>query len=445
MSQPRLLAILTDTSLQQRITTLLSGRKITLREAENLEEGIRLLKRLHFRFLLLEARQEKQFTLNTLGYLRRQFPAVRVLLVTPKTIPREVRRELRKGAVCFLAQDFSDEEFHAALREESFRDSPGKSRQSGLDRKVFQPEGMVGDSPGMREVYRMIAKAAPVRETVLVTGESGTGKELVARAVHTLSAESTGPFIPVNCGAIPVALLESELFGYTRGAFTGAHQDQEGFFQAAAGGTIFLDEISTTNLAMQAKFLRVLEGNEIWRVGARTPEVLDVRIIAATNKNLTRLVEEGRFRRDLFYRLHILGIHLPPLRERTEDIPSLVNYFAKECARKQGRTTPIFTPEVLEVFKRLPWYGNVRELKNTVKRMITLADDGKITTDDLPESAQPSLMQPQQDQRTLEEVQREHILKILEQTDGNKSLAARILGITPKTLRSKINSGMGNR
>jgi len=445
MSQLPLLAILQDAALEHRITTMLSGERVSLYMVESLERGIRLLEQNSIRLVLLEASQHVQFTLDTLEYFRQRFPAVRVILITRKAVPRNILRPLKKEAAYVLTGEFSTEDLRSALQQDTVSGHPGASDQSGPGGREFRPGNMVGDSPGMRKVYRMIAKAASVREKVMLTGESGTGKELVARAVHERSGVAAGPFIPVNCGAIPVALLESELFGYTKGAFTGAREDQEGFFQAASGGTIFLDEISATSPAMQAKFLRVLEGNELWRVGARSPEVLNVRIIAATNKDLPRLVEEGRFRRDLFYRLHILGIHLPPLRERTDDIPLLVNYFAGECAREQGRSAPIFAPEVLETFERAPWPGNVRELKNTVKRLITLAENGVITADDLPELSQRPTLKPQMDRRTLDEVQREHILKILEQTDGNKSHAARILGITPKTLRSKINSGTVNR
>lgn len=439
MPKLQVLTILTDPSLKTRIARLVEGDRISILDADCIEYAIRILEQSQIDKIVLEYHSHSKFTLDAMQYFRRNYRAVDLIAVSNEPEPREIVDALKNGALDFLAGAFSRDDLVQAL----FQKDPTLRQSSPEDTSRKKPEhlqSMVGESPDMLKVYKAITKAAKVSETVLINGESGTGKELAACAIHAASPVSAGPFIPVNCGAIPANLLESELFGYTKGAFTGADSTQNGFFQSASGGTIFLDEISNTSRAMQAKLLRVLEGNEVWRVGARTPDLVNVRIIAATNKNLPHLVEQGTFRKDLFYRLHILVIQLPPLRERKGDIPLMIEFFSQEFSRQLQKPCPRFTKEVFELFENYSWPGNVRELRNTIKRLITMTDRTVITSEDLNEPIQQTPIRYPEDRRTLDEVQREHILKVLKQTDGNKSHAARILGITPKTLRSKIGS-----
>jgi two-component system response regulator HydG len=296
----------------------------------------------------------------------------------------------------------------------------------------------------MQKLYVSIVKDAHVHETVLITGESGTGKDVVARAIHEVSG-IPGDFIPVNCGAIPAELLESELFGHEKGAYTGAYSNQEGFFQSAHNGTLFLDEVGNSSAAMQAKLLRVLENTQVWKVGSREPDQINVRVIAATNIDLKELVDNQRFREDLYYRLNIIKIALPPLRDRGSDILLLTNYFTEKYASEMGVEPPKFSDEVLNEFLNSEWPGNVRQLQNTIKRLL-MKERTKITFQDLPDSFKNEHSFNFREKRSLDEIETEHILRVLEQMNWNKTQAAKILGITRKTLLSKINrKNLGQR
>jgi DNA-binding NtrC family response regulator len=293
----------------------------------------------------------------------------------------------------------------------------------------------------MSKIFAQIERASRTRATVLVTGESGTGKELVARAIHYESERAAAPFVPVNCGAIPHELMESELFGHVKGSFTGATESRAGFFLAADGGTIFLDEVGETSPAMQVKLLRVLQDNEVRMVGSSRPRKVDVRVIAATNKDLGQLVRKGSFRDDLYFRINVLPFHLPPLRERSADIVPLTRHFASRCAEELGRTVPAFSDRVLDIFRGYAWPGNLRELDNVVQRLVVMTDGGTIDAPDLPAlmrfSATAAGDTPH---RTLAEVEASHIRGVLESVGGNKTQAAQILGIDRKTLREKLKS-----
>jgi transcriptional regulator with PAS, ATPase and Fis domain len=290
----------------------------------------------------------------------------------------------------------------------------------------------------MSAVFDFIPKAAATSVTVLITGESGTGKELVARAIHYSSERAPAPFVPVNCGGIPESLLESELFGHVKGAFTGATESRAGFFQTADGGTIFLDEISNTGLSMQAKLLRVLQDKEVCMVGSRRPSSVDVRIIAATNRDLLGLVKKGLFREDLYYRINVITIDLPPLRERGGDILLLINYFVTKFAQELGKPRLKFSDKALEVLKNYNWPGNVRELENAIQRLMVMTDAAQIDVPDLPSLMRFSALREAGFNRTLAEVEAEYILNVLTLVDGNKTKAAAILGIDRKTLREKL-------
>lgn len=290
----------------------------------------------------------------------------------------------------------------------------------------------------------MIARAARGASTVLITGESGTGKELVARSIHEMS-ERKGDFVPVNCAAIPAELIESELFGHTGQAFTGAKQARAGLFEAADGGTIFLDEVGELPLMMQPKLLRVLQEGTVRRVGADQEKKINVRVVAATNRDLETEVQAGRFREDLYWRLNVIHLDIPPLRERPFDIPLLVEHFLNKAAEVAGRPALNVTPEALATLTAYSWPGNARELENAVERAIALAEGAHLTPEDLPErirnSGQSSLLltQARQQRMTLSELERAYILETLRLTGGNKSRAAEMLGFDRRTLHRKLD------
>jgi DNA-binding NtrC family response regulator len=292
----------------------------------------------------------------------------------------------------------------------------------------------------MLKVFKAIEKAASTSATVLISGESGTGKELVARAIHYSSPRGSCPFIPVNCGGIPEGLLESELFGHVKGAFTGATESRAGFFQTADGGTIFLDEISDTSPSMQVKLLRVLQDGEVCMVGSSKTRKVDVRIVAATNKDLLNLVSKGLFREDLFYRLNVLTIALPPLRERADDILLLIRHFTSKFAQEEGKPIPKFSDDALRVLVSYQWPGNVRELQNVIQRLVLMSEGDLIDVPDLPSLMRFSALRSTGLNRTLAEVETEHIRNVLASVDGNKSKAAEVLGIDRKTLRERLKA-----
>jgi transcriptional regulator with PAS, ATPase and Fis domain len=295
----------------------------------------------------------------------------------------------------------------------------------------------------MAQMNELIVKAASTAATVLITGESGTGKELVARAIHYGGPRAAAPFVPINCGAIPEGLLESELFGHIKGAFTGASESRAGFFQTAEGGTIFLDEISETSASMQVKLLRVLQDKEVCMVGDTRPRRVDVRIVVATNKDLAGLVKKGTFREDLFFRLSVINIAIPPLRQRGDDVLLLAHYFSRKFAAENGKQIPQFTDSALTLLRRYDWPGNVRELENVVQRLVLMSDSMIIDAPDLPPNMRFSVSKTGGFTRTLAEIEAEYIQNVLASAGGNKTRAAEILGIDRKTLREKLKGPEG--
>ncbi len=347
---------------------------------------------------------------------------------------------VKTGADEYLSKPFTDEELLAAVRR--VLEKLKLKRMSELQRRGYptSTHGLIGNSDIIKKVFNAITKAAGISATVMIQGESGTGKELVARAIHYSSLRASAPFIPVNCGGIPEGLLESELFGYVKGAFTGATESRAGFFQTAEGGTIFLDEISETSLAMQVKLLRVLQDKEVCMVGANRSRKIDVRIIAATNKDLLSLIKKGSFREDLFFRLNVINITLPPLRERGDDILMLIQHFLSKYARELSRGIPEFSPDALRSLRNYYWPGNIRELENMIQRLVVMTDSDKIDVSDLPSHLRFTVSREAGFDRTLAEVEAEYIKNVLATVHGNKTKAAEILGIDRKTLREKIKN-----
>jgi len=353
---------------------------------------------------------------------------------------------IKQGAYDYLAKPFKKEEIklvvqrsldHCRLLRENT-----KFREELKSKDEWSP--LVGSSPAMLEVYKLVARVSESRSTVLLQGESGTGKELIARAIHGNSPRRDRPFVPVNCGALPDTLLESEMFGYEKGAFTGAVGTKTGLFESANGGTLFLDEVGELGQALQVKLLRVMQDHEVRRVGSTNSIKVDVRIIAATNRDLEQFVKDGKFRDDLFYRLNVVRITLPSLKERQEDIPMLAHHFLQKCAA--GSTTAVrgFHPDTLDSLNRYHWPGNVRELENAIERAVSLSHGPLLTPDDLPAAIRqvPSPAEHKSDAPdtaesvylTLEEVEKRHLVRVLRETKGNKVKAAKILGIDRRTL-----------
>jgi len=345
---------------------------------------------------------------------------------------------VKSGAEEFLAKPFTDAELLSAVQRVLDKARVHRSVRTKPAHAVPAHKGLIGTSKGMREVFIAIGKASSASATVLITGESGTGKELAARAIHYGSVRSSAPFVPVNCGGIPEGLLESELFGHVKGAFTGATESRAGFFHAADGGTIFLDEISDMSLAMQVKLLRVLQDKKVCMVGSNRTRKVDVRILAATNKDLHGLVKKGLFREDLFYRLNVVTIIIPPLRERGDDILLLAHHFLTKFAAELDKPPPRFSDEALQNLRSYNWPGNVRELENVIQRVVVMTDGDLIAVPDLPSLMRFSALRKTGFTRTLAEVEGEYISNVLASVEGNKTRAAEILGIDRKTLREKL-------
>ncbi len=384
--------------------------------------------------------------LTVLREFKRMTPDTAVVVLTAFGSLEGAIEAIKQGAYDYLAKPFKKEEIklvvqrsldHCRLVRENAR-----IREELREKDEWSP--MVGSSPAMLEVYKLVARVSEGKSTVLLQGESGTGKELIARAIHANSPRRDKPFVPVNCGALPDTLLESEMFGYEKGAFTGAVGTKTGLFESANGGTLFLDEIGELGQALQVKLLRVMQDHEVRRVGGTGSIKVDVRIIAATNRDLEQLVKDGKFRDDLFYRLNVVRITLPSLKERHEDIPMLAHHFLQKCGAGAPRAVRGFHPDTLVLLTRYRWPGNVRELENAIERAVSLSHGPLITPDDLPAAVCQAVAVSEQKiegmeagdsaNLTLEEVEKRHLVRVLKETKGNKVKAAKILGIDRRTL-----------
>jgi two-component system response regulator HydG len=406
--------------------------------ATNVAEAIRTLETTPVDLVITDLKMPKISGIDLVRHVRENFKETEVMMITGYPTVEGAVKAIKTGAEEYLTKPFTDEELFTAVRRTLDKLQMRRAGEARLRQTPEAPYGLIGQSEAMRKIFSVIAKTASTSATVLISGESGTGKELVARSVHYSSSRASAPFVPVNCGGIPEGLLESELFGHIKGAFTGATESRAGFFQTADGGTIFLDEISDTSLSMQAKLLRVLQDKEVYMVGASRSRKVDVRIIAATNKDLPTLVKRGGVREDLFFRLNVITIAMPPLRERGEDILVLAHHFVTKYAKEFGKPTPRFSDNALQVLKNYHWPGNVRELENVVQRLVVMTDGNLIEVSDLPSLMRFSSLRETGLNRTLAEVEAEYIRNVLASVKGNKTKAARILGIDRKTLRERI-------
>lgn len=392
--------------------------------------------------------------LEVVREFRRLSPDTKVIAVTAQGSLEIALQAIQEGAFDFIAKPFNIDEVLALISRaaQHATTTPAESPDPEHD---FTASGLIGHSPQMVRAYKLTAHAARTQATVLIEGESGTGKELIARAIHNHSDRARRTFTAVNCSAMTETLLESELFGYTRGSFTGAASDRAGLFESTDGGTIFLDELSGTSQSFQASLLRVLQEKEVRRIGSREARKVDVRVIGATNVNLEQMAARGEFRADLFYRLSVLTITLPPLRDRgAEDIALLAHHFLKKYARAHGEQIQI-SAEAVDLLAHYPWPGNVRELENTIEHSAAVCADRLITLNDLPprilERAGPPRDQPPtpgvsliEDRPSLAELERRYVQLILAEADGNKSRAAEMLGIDRRTIYRYLEAEVEN-
>jgi DNA-binding NtrC family response regulator len=406
--------------------------------ASNVSEAIKILEGTPIDLVITDFKMPGGSGLDLVRHVRENFKETEVMMITGYPTIEGAVKAVKTGAEEYLTKPFTDQELFSAVRRALDKLHVRRSAEVQLHRAQPAFYGLIGESEAIQKVFSAIAKAASTPATVLILGESGTGKELLARAIHYSSPRGSAPFVPVNCGAIPEELLESELFGHIKGAFTGATETRAGFFHTADGGTIFLDEISETSLSMQVKLLRVLQDKEVCMVGSTRSRRVDVRILASTNKDLYSLVKKGVFREDLFFRINVITIEIPPLRERGDDILLLTQYFTNKFAEELGKPTLRFSDNALQVLKNYHWPGNVRELENVIQRLVLMTDGNLIEVPDLPSLMRFSALRETGLHRTLTEVEAEYIRNVLASVDGNKTRAAEILGIDRKTLREKL-------
>jgi DNA-binding NtrC family response regulator len=438
-----LLVVDDEASARTTLALLLRKRGHRVGEAEDVASATKRLAEETFDLVVTDLRMPDGDGLDVLQAARAQADAPEVILLTAYAEWKSAKEAIRLGALDYFEKGQEPEElFHRidkALAARALR-RENENLRAQLRERYGLP-GLIARSPAMQAVLDLVERVAPTDATLLIQGESGTGKEVIAKAVHHASPRAARPFVAVNCGAVPETLLESELFGYVRGAFTGAAGSKLGLFEEADGGTLFLDEIAEMPATLQVKLLRVLQSGEVRRLGATQAATVDVRVLAATNGDLASRIAQGSFREDLFYRLNVIQVMLPPLRDRREDIPALAEHFLARASAKLGRTLRL-SPGALERVLRYPWPGNVRELENALERAAILARTETVEPDDLPPHVSvglqlgPSPALPRQ--ITLAEAERAHILQTLERFGRNHSGAAEALGIGRTTLWRKL-------
>ena len=437
----RVLIVEDDGVARELLAEVLRGDGHAVMAAASVTEALDLAREHSPAVLVTDLQLDGENGIELMRTLRAEDPTLQAIVVTAFGSLEAAVDAIQSGAFDYLSKPFAMEEMSRMVRRAL------EARDAAEGSRVEHGEGgqrMVGRSAAITEVYKAIARVAPSRASVLVHGETGTGKELVARAIHDASPRAAGPYIGVNCPSLPEGLLESELFGHVRGAFTGATDDRAGLFEMAEGGTLLLDEIGDMPLPVQAKLLRVLETAEVRRVGASSSRTVDVRVVAATHRDLSRAAREGAFREDLLYRLNTVTIEVPPLRKRVEDIPLLVTHFLARFETSGTGPARSVSARALAALESYPWPGNVRELAHVLERALALARGAEIGTGDLPaivvhadrrhvDASPPSM-------RTLEEVERAHIESVLRGVGGARGRAAAILGIDRKTLYRKLRA-----
>ncbi|MCG8642699.1 MAG: sigma-54 dependent transcriptional regulator [Desulfobacterales bacterium] len=438
--------------MRQVISMQLSDLDIRIHEAVDGKQAIEIFENETIQLVITDLKLPKENGMTVLETVKAGDPEIPVIVITAFGSIENAVKAIQRGAFDYVTKPFKEEKLRAsvqkALKISRLTYEVRHLRQEIEDRYTFK--NIVGDSPQICNVLKLAGSVSNTDTTVLITGESGTGKELLSRATHINSPRSSGPFLTVNCAAIPSMLLEAELFGYEKGAFTGAHKRTKGKFEVASGGTLFLDEIGDMELDVQAKLLRILETHEFERLGGGKTIKADVRIIAATNKNLEQMVEEKRFREDLLYRINVFPIRIPPLRERKEDIPKLSDHFINGFSKTFGRKPPEISSKAKKKLRTYPWKGNIRELKNVLERAMILSNGDHITTAHivLNESHDKTVARMDVDAMlpviikehglSLEDLENRCILYAMDQSGNNVSKAARLLGLSRATLRYRL-------
>jgi two-component system response regulator AtoC len=453
ITEKRLLVIDDEENMQHMLSKVLGKTGYVVETASNGHEGLKMIQRTDFDFILCDIKMPNMSGMDFLKTARDKIRTSTVIMMSAYGTIDTAIEAMKLGAYDYISKPFKTDEVYLTLKKAEERESLRQENRL-LKERIKKIEGnynfgnLVAKSEAMQSMFRLAAKAAQYKTTVLILGDSGTGKELIARAIHFEGDRSQMPLVPVNCGGIPETLMESELFGYKKGAFTGADRNKKGLFQEAEGGTIFLDEIGELPLALQVKLLRVLQENEIRMVGDSKSMKIDVRVIAATAKDLEEEVRKGTFREDLFYRLNVLSITIPPLRHRSEDIPLLCEHFIKRFNSRLGKNINGIAPAALSRLLKYKWPGNVRELENAIERAVVLAEDALLLPDHFPPELEQQFGVDQLDElfdgHSLKAAQKlmekKLITKALKKTDGNRTQASRLLEISHPSLLSKIKS-----
>lgn len=423
--------------------SLVLGRQFSVLTANSGKKALKAVDEQFPDIVLLDVMMPKIDGIKTLELLKEKNPNLPVIMLTASNRVKDAVQAMKLGAVDYLSKPFDiDKLIEIIIHNLNFEDS-GKERSE----KKYE---IIGNSIQLNEVLDQINLIGKSNVTVLITGESGTGKELIARKIHSVSDRASKNFCAINCAAIPASLIESELFGHEKGAFTGAEKKHIGYFEQASGGTIFLDEIGDLDFNVQVKLLRVLQEQEISRVGSSKSIKIDVRVLAATNKNLSSLVEQKLFRGDLYYRLNVINLELPTLRKRLSDIPLLINHFTDKFSNLYGREKLTFLPEALKMLSRYDWPGNIRELENVVESIVALSKKDEISIEELPPkvrkigSADSSMTQNLNFYKAESEFQKEFIVRVLNESHGSVEKAAEIMGVSKRLLREKMEKlGIG--
>ncbi len=410
-------------------------------KAVSVKEAVQILRDTKIDLLITDLKMPEINGSELIKFASEHYPKLPKLVVTGYPSVQDSLAAIKSGVVDYLTKPFTKEELANAISKSIGSNVSSTSSttlsENTKNEKDKEYGDIIGNSEKIQDVIQIIERVKNNKATIFIKGESGTGKELVARAIHYQGKFSRAPFIAVNCGGIPENLLESELFGYTKGAFTGAEKNRDGFFQAANGGTIFLDEIGNASTAVQSRLLRVLQEKEVVKVGSQKAEKIDLRIIAATNSNLKEMIKKGSFREDLYYRLTVVEIEVAPLRERKEDIPLLTDKFLFKYGVEFKDRFISITPEASAILQRYNWPGNIRELENVIQRSVIMCDK-IVDVEHLPEILKFTIEFPDTELLPLKEVEKRHIQKVLNATNNNKTKAAKILGIDRKTIRLKL-------
>ncbi len=442
----KILVVDDEPSHRQMLEAVLTADGYEVQQANDGQEAINSVEERFYDLILMDVRMSRVSGIEALKKIKELSPGIPVIIMTAYASVSTAVDALKSGAYDYLTKPLDIEELKIlvskALRQRQLEQENVYLRERLGDR--FDFSNIIGRSSAMRDLFETVALVAPTEATVLIVGESGTGKELIANAIHQNSPRTDRPFIKVNCAALPETLLESELFGHEKGAFTGALARKQGRFQLAHRGSIFLDEIGEMSPTTQTKILRVLQEREFEPLGSTQTVKVDTRVVTATNKNLKEEIQEGRFREDLYYRLNVVALEVPPLRERREDISLLTDFFLKQYAEKNRRLIKGFTPRAMDLLMRHGWPGNVRELENVVERAVIMARGDVISQTELPDTLRELEAETEKATvdltpgRSLKEMEREMILRTLEDTGGNRTRSAEILGISRRTLQLKL-------